>query len=400
LHRIAAVLTRLTPLIALVALLALPTASPAAVSLGQTAAPGAQTCAADIAAAQTSSSAPEYTVRTPGVITELRTEGHALEGNKLHVFRPRGNNSFTVLASVPVVPAPGVIRVPVRVPVQPGDVLGFSTGPDAGQNCFVAYGDNAQDFVAGRDGAAPDEGEVTLSQPEAARLNVGATLEPDGDGDGFGDETQDACPDDRTRTMDGCAADLFVSQLSIDNDIERDDVNVITVTVRNNGSSLARDVRVTEAIPAGLQLIGTTPSIGGCAGGAPVDCTFPSIPAGGSESILVVLRAVATGSRTLTATVGSPTPDPNGANNVSELAFDVQERRSVVAPGTFCRVPRLFGLSRITARRAILAAGCRMGRTSRRKFRSGRYNRVRQQTIPPGTRVAIRTRVGIVVRRR
>jgi uncharacterized repeat protein (TIGR01451 family) len=387
-------------LIALAALLALPAAAPAATSLGQTAA-GTGTCSGDLALAQTSSSAPEYTVRTGGVITELRTEGHVLAGNKLHVFRPRGNDSFTVLASVAVEPAAGIIRVPVRVPVQPGDVLGMSTGPDANQNCFVSNVDNAYNFVAGRNtGPAPDQGEVTLSQPEAARLNVGATLEPDGDGDAFGDETQDACPDDGSRTTQGCSADLFVSQLAVETDVERDDVNVITVVVRNNGSSLARDVRVTEPIPAGLQLVGTTPSSGGCAGGAPVDCTFPAIPAGGSESVLVVVRAVATGAKTLRATVGSPTPDPNGENNASELVFDVAARRSVLAPGTFCRVPRLTGLTRTTARRALVAAGCRAGRTTRRRFRSGRYNRVRLQSIPAGTRVATRTRVSITLRRR
>lgn len=388
-------------LAALALVLALPAAAPAATSLGQTST-GTGTCSGSVALAQTSSSAPGYTVPSGGVITELRTEGHSLAGNKLHVFRPRGNDSFTVLASVAVTPSPGVVRVGVRVPVQPGDVLGMSTGPDDAQNCFIpgTNVDNAQDFVAGRDGAAPDSGEVTLSSPEAARLNVGATLEPDVDGDGFGDESQDRCADDSTRSGEDCSADLFVSQLAVESEMERDDVNVITITVRNNGPSMARNVRVTEPVPPGLQLVGTTPSIGGCAGGAPVDCTFPSIPAGGSESILVVVKAVATGLKTLNATVGSTTADPNGANNTSEMQFDVVARRSVVAPGAFCRVPRLLGLTRTTARRALEAAGCRLGVTRRRKFRSGRFSRVRLQSIPAGVRVATRTRVHITLRRR
>lgn len=392
-------LPRLT-LIALAALLSLPAAAPAAVSLGQTTAT-AGTCAGNLALAQTSSSAPGYTVPGGGVITELRTEGHTLEGNKLHVFRPGGNDSFTVLASVPVQPDPGIIRIGVRIPVQPGDVLGMSTGPDPDQSCFVSYGDNAHDFVAGRDtGPAPDSGEVTLDRPEAARLNVGATLEPDADGDGFGDETQDACADDGTRTTEGCSADLFVSQLPVEAEVERDDVNVITISVHNNGSSIARDVRVTQQLPAGVQLVGTTPSGGGCAAGPPVDCTFPAIAPGAAETVLVVVRAVATGPKTLTARVGSVTPDPNGDNNAHELVFGVSDRRSVLAPGTFCRVPRLLGLSRRTARRAIEAAGCRMGRTSRRRFRFGSYGRVRRQSIPAGTRVATRTRIHITLRRR
>ena len=83
-------LPRLT-LIALAALLLLPAAAPAAVTFGQTSADGAP-CDANAALAQLSSSAPEYTVRAPGVVTELRTEAVAVEGRKLHVFRPKGNN--------------------------------------------------------------------------------------------------------------------------------------------------------------------------------------------------------------------------------------------------------------------------------------------------------------------
>lgn len=393
-------LPRLT-LAALAVLLALPAAAPAATSLGQTTADGL-TCDPNSAFAQVSSSAPEYTVRTPGVITALRTEAVSVPGRTLHVLRPRGNDNFTVLAAVEVAPGTGVISIPVRVPVEAGDVLGLSTAatPDPHPNCQIAPESPADATAFRTTGPAPASGEVTLPTQGASRLNVGASLEPDVDGDGFGDESQDGCSDDGSRTTQGCSADLFVSQLPVEAEMERDDVNVITISVRNNGSSIARDVRVIEAVPAGLQLVGTTPSTGGCAGGAPVDCTFPSIPAGGSESILVVVRAVATGLKTLTANVSSRTPDPNGDNNASEVQFDVIARKSVLAPGTFCRVPRLLGLSRTTARRALEAAGCRLGVTRRRRFRSGRYSRVRLQSIPAGVRVATRTRVHITLRRR
>ena len=182
--------------------------------------------------------------------------------------------------------------------------------------------------------------------------------------------------------------------------MERDDVNVITIAVRNNGSSIARDVRVVEPLPPGVQLVATSPSTGGCAGGAPVDCTFPAILPGATGTVLVVIRAVSTGEKTLTATASSPTPDPNGVNNAAELRFDVAARRTLVAPGTFCRVPRLTGLSRTAARSALEAAGCRLGRTSRKRYRSGRFSRVKVQSIPAGTRVETRTRVNITLRRR
>ena len=46
------------------------------------------------------------------------------------------------------------------------------------------------------------------------------------------------------------------------------------------GRASARDVRIVEPIPHGLQLVTTTPTSGGCAGGAPVDCTLPTVAAG------------------------------------------------------------------------------------------------------------------------
>ncbi len=394
---------RFALLIALVALLAVPASASAAVSLGQTARAGLG-CDGNAAIAQTASGAPEYTVRIAGVITELRTEDVAVAGRRLHVFRPRGSNSYAVLASAPVTPGSGVVRVPVRVPVQPGDVLGLSTGPtpDPHPNCQIP-GSNAstRDVVAYRNTApAPDSGEVTLTDADIGRLNVAATLEPDGDSDGFGDETQDQCGDDPTRTAQPCSADLLVTQLPVETDIERDDVNVITIFVRNNGTSLARDVRVTAPLPPGLQLVTATPSSGTCAAGAPLDCTLPTVATGATGYVLAVVRATSTGDKAFTATATSRTPDPNEANNSSTLQFDVKARRSVVSPGAFCRVPRLLGLSRTSARRALEAAGCRLGLTSRRRFRSGRVSRVKLQSIPARVRVATGTRVNITLRRR
>ena len=131
-----------------------------------------------------------------------------------------------------------------------------------------------------------------------------------------------------------------------------------------------------------------------------MDCTFPAILPGATTGVLVVVKTTSTGRKTLTANVSSPTPDPNGANNSASIEFDVNARRSVIAPGAFCRVPRLSGLTRTSARRALEAAGCRLGRTARKRFRTGRYSRVRLQSIPAGTRVATRTRVNITLRRR
>ena len=388
-------------LAALAVLLALPAAAPAATTLGQTGT-GGDPCDANATLAQIAGSAPEYEVRGPGVITELRTEGVTGSGNELHVFRPRGNQAFTVLASAPVAENAGLVRVPVRVPVQAGDVLGMSTAalPDPHPNCTISGIGGADNVIAFRTtGPAPESGDVTLDDADAGRLNVAATLEPDGDGDGFGDETQDRCPSDGART-DDCSADILLTQTPVENEMERDDVNVLVIVARNNGSSPARDVRIVESFPAGLQLVAATPTSGGCAGGPTLDCTLPSVAAGSAGSIFVVVKAVSVGRKEMSATASSPTPDPISSNNTVETAFEVNARRSVVEPGAFCRVPRLFGLTRSAARKSLEAAGCRLGRVNRRRFRSGRFARVRLQSIPAFTRVATRTRVHITLRRR
>lgn len=388
-------------LAALAALAAVSLAAPpfasAATTLGQTGT-GGGSCPAGSARAQVASAAPRYTVDAPGVITELRTVAPAA-GVRLHVLRPRGGNAYAVLASAPIPAGGGLVAAPVRVPVQPGDVLGLSTGAEPLPNCLVP-GDGSGDVLAA--GPSPGAGEtgVTLASTAGGRLNLAATLEPDADADGYGDESQDLCPDDATRTAQACSADLLVTQLPVEDDVERDDVNVIAILVRNTGTSLARDVRVTAALPPGLQLVTASPSSGGCAPGAPLDCTLPSIRAGGTGQVLAVVRAVTTGTKTLTAAATSPTPDPNGGNNTSVIEFDVRARRSVVRPGSFCRVPRLTGLTRTSARRALEAAGCRLGTTSRRRFPSGGYLRVKRQSIPAFTRVATGTRVNVTLRGR
>ncbi|HEV3001802.1 MAG TPA: PASTA domain-containing protein [Solirubrobacteraceae bacterium] len=378
------------------AALAAPAPASAAATLGQTGT-GGGSCSAGSARAQVASAAPRYTVELYGVITQLRTAA-PVAGVRLHVLRPRGGNAYAVLASAPVAAGSGIVAAPVRVPVQPGDVLGLSTSADL-PNCLVPGGGSSDVTATGSSPGASDP-EVTLAGTSGGRLNVAATLEPDADGDAHGDETQDRCPDDPTRTAQECSADLLVTQVPVEREVERDDVNVIAINVRNAGTSLARDVRVTAALPPGLQLLSATPSSGGCAQGSPLDCTLPAIPAGGTGQVVAVVRAVATGVKTLTTAADSSTPDPNPANNTAEVEFDVRPRRAVVQPGAFCRVPRLLGLSRTAARRALEAAGCRLGLTTRRRFPSGRYSRVKRQSIPARTRVATGTRVNVVLRAR
>ena len=87
-----------------------------------------------------------------------------------------------------------------------------------------------------------------------------------------------------------------------------------TITVFNDGPATAASVVVTDTLPAGAAFVGSTG--GGVRVGNVV--TWPalvSLPAGGSLSFTVTVRATAPGSMTNVAAAVSPTSDPNPANN-------------------------------------------------------------------------------------
>jgi len=113
----------------------------------------------------------------------------------MRVFRPTGTpDGYAVVADAgaleTVTPSDGTSTFPTRVGVQAGDVIGVHA---QGGDC--ATGGTASDVIRSRTGAATVAGAVA-SYPATthATLDLSAVLEPDADGDGFGDDSQDACP--------------------------------------------------------------------------------------------------------------------------------------------------------------------------------------------------------------
>ena len=86
---------------------------------------------------------------------------------------------------------------PTRIKVEAGDVLGIGLAANAGSSppsCFDPNG-GPGDAERGRGSdVPPGTSQPFPSGPFPVRLNVVARLEPDQDGDGFGDESQDGCP--------------------------------------------------------------------------------------------------------------------------------------------------------------------------------------------------------------
>jgi hypothetical protein len=110
----------------------------------------------------------------------------------LNIYKPAGGTSYTVVAEAEGgnLDFNGSATYPVRIPVQAGDLLGLS-GAVA---LFCITGDPA-DKLGYHEGLVTGAGS-TASFEEAVgfQLPVVARIEPDIDGDGYGDETQDKCP--------------------------------------------------------------------------------------------------------------------------------------------------------------------------------------------------------------
>jgi Ca2+-binding RTX toxin-like protein len=204
-------------LLAITALIAGPGSAGAATQIGQTF-PGTFSCLGPSTYFEqsTAPASPSYAVPAGGgVITSwsVVARGGDTGQVKLGVLRNAGAPSqFTTIgASVArtltaSLTANTLNTFTTRVPAQAGDRIAALILSGSNYAC-ASFGFDSAD-VGQRDQAlVHDAGDTfTYSDPNpGARINIGATVEPDADGDGFGDETQDQCPTNAT-TQGPCPA--------------------------------------------------------------------------------------------------------------------------------------------------------------------------------------------------
>ena len=152
-----------------------------------------------------------------GVITKFRIRAFPEGGSGTatatfvvaDVERPNPADESTALAALAAtgptltIPEPPGVDTPVlevagRLPVKKGQQLGVNASP----NLWATYNNSGDEYSyvfapplvagAGKRGSTQSTGE----------LLVAGTIEPDADGDGFGDETQDRCPRQATTQGD------------------------------------------------------------------------------------------------------------------------------------------------------------------------------------------------------
>src|SRR5690349_18557710 len=155
-------------------------------------------------------SASGQTVAAPvsGVITQVKINvGIPIPfavPTEVKVLHPTGGNVFVNTEQTVVQAAPGQTTTNVRMPVQAGDHLGLFGQP------FIYEGTPIESLsiycagpgIEGGLGAAPGnvgKGSSAEFFPATnGRVPLAATIEPDADNDGYGDETQDQCPQSAT----------------------------------------------------------------------------------------------------------------------------------------------------------------------------------------------------------
>ena len=179
-----------------------PASAAAAVTIGATGGNGTAECPPDYHWVQDSTAVGSPTYAVPargGVITSWRHDrGPALATARLRlkVFRKTGTtNTYQTVgeSNFETLAVAGVNAFATRVEVEGGDILGFRfTGAPISCRRSGTTGDLAT--ASGALQPDPPIGStVSLGTVGPYLLNLAATVEPDSDSDGFGDETQDQC---------------------------------------------------------------------------------------------------------------------------------------------------------------------------------------------------------------
>ena len=179
----------LASLVAVALVAAIPSGASAATQIGETFLPSAP-CGSVFTWVQSGSPGGQYAAPTAGVITRWSFQAHALSVPQLSfkVARPAGGNFFTVIGEGRVeTPVPGMNTFPTLIPVQAGDIIGFSTHTDG--FCSRPMAGYTYHVKAGYVG--PSTTPVEFTGFADYQFAVSALLETDCDKDGLGDESQD-----------------------------------------------------------------------------------------------------------------------------------------------------------------------------------------------------------------
>ncbi len=164
-----------------------------------------------------------YTVPSSGVMTMFFvTAGSSIPAAdqvSARIYRNTSGANYRLVAETDAQSltfANGANLLSARTPVAAGDLLALHLNRAGGGNTGCEYTTSTAQDVTGRDIdgiPAPIGGIDTFDSLASRRVNISARIEPDADGDGYGDESQDLCPADATKSISACSGALLGSTL-------------------------------------------------------------------------------------------------------------------------------------------------------------------------------------------
>jgi hypothetical protein len=161
---------------------------------------------------QTASPGNVYAAPFDGVLTSWTSNTDRWDTAKLKVVRLGSGQAFTVIGQDGPRLSDGTAH-PTRIAVRQGDVLGlFFPAPLVGCQRGTRGADVTYSLGTATGDVPPGPGTFSAAPAQGLQIPVTAQVEHDADGDGYGDETQDLCPTDRTQQG---VCDTFPPQTSI-----------------------------------------------------------------------------------------------------------------------------------------------------------------------------------------
>jgi uncharacterized repeat protein (TIGR01451 family) len=220
------------------------------------------------------------------------------------------------------------------LPIRSGDHLGLTTSGAGASSWSCITTSSAADLI--RQKSPPDQpvGE-SGTFPGAAldhhAIGVSAVIEPDADGDLYGDETQDSCPTDPAVHSGGCPVDLSIVKSASPNPRVGDNL-VYGLSVKNNSTiNPAAGVTVTDTLPAGVTFVSAVTSQGTCSGTTTVICSLGTVAPTGTPGVAIVVKPTAAGQLSNAASVTTTDNDTDTSNNSSSVLVNVAPLLPVIS---------------------------------------------------------------------
>jgi uncharacterized repeat protein (TIGR01451 family) len=313
----------------------------ASVTIGQT--QGAtDNCGSSLVNVQAStSSGASYVAPSDGVITSWSYLGgmsNPQPAIRLRVYQPGADIAHWIARSESAKKTPGAGAGQVHgnalntfpespgIPIKTNDHLGLTTelAPAATGWACISTGNNS-DVI--RQKTPPDAAiGVSANFPgpnTQVRIGMSAVIEPDADGDNFGDESQDSCTTDPAVHTGACPVDLSIVKTASAKPAVGQNL-VYGLSVKNNSTiNPAVGTTAIDTLPSGLKFVSSAASQGTCSGTTTVICGLGTLAPGQTATVAIVVKPTSKGVRSNTAGVVTTASDTDSNNNSSTALVTV-----------------------------------------------------------------------------